>query len=140
MCSQRKIVCTTKVTFCFLWYRNMIHFQWSRFFVFNINQCIRFFLSDMFAHFLQSIIIYRWVVASYVFHLFLILTLSWSQYGNSTTDNKLFFFKKYRDKHCVKRVCILGFSSPYFPAFGLNTNQKNFEYGYLSRSKTNIHS
>ena len=40
--------------------------------------------------------------------------------------------------HCVKSVRIRSFSGPYFPAFGLNTDQKNFEYGQFSRSVSNI--
>ena len=52
--------------------------------------------------------------------------------------------------HCMKSVRIWSFSSPYFPAFGLNkrdteylsvfspnavnTDQKNSEYGQFSRS------
>ena len=31
--------------------------------------------------------------------------------------------------HCMKSVCIRSFSGRYFPAFGLNTDQKNSEYG-----------
>ena len=31
--------------------------------------------------------------------------------------------------HCVKIVGIRSFSGPYFPAFGLNRDQKNCEYG-----------
>ena len=37
-------------------------------------------------------------------------------------------------KHCVKSIHIWSFSGPYFPAFGLNTDQKNSEYGHFSRS------
>ena len=33
------------------------------------------------------------------------------------------------NEHCVKSVRILSFSGLYFPAFGLNTDQKNSEYG-----------
>ena len=33
------------------------------------------------------------------------------------------------DSHSVKNVGIRSFSGPYFPAFGLNTDQKNSEYG-----------
>ena len=36
--------------------------------------------------------------------------------------------------HCVKSVGIWSFSGPHFPALGLNTDQKNFKYGYFSRS------
>ena len=39
------------------------------------------------------------------------------------------------DKHYVKKVPIRSFSSPYFPAFELNTDQKNSEYGHFSRSE-----
>ena len=37
-------------------------------------------------------------------------------------------------EHYVKSVRIRSFSGPYFPAFGLNTDQKNAEYGNFSRS------
>ena len=36
--------------------------------------------------------------------------------------------------HCVKSIRIRGFSGPYFPAFGLNTDWKNSEYGHSLRS------
>ena len=35
--------------------------------------------------------------------------------------------------HCVKSVLIRSFSGPNFPEFGLNTDQKNSEYGHFSR-------
>ena len=35
--------------------------------------------------------------------------------------------------HCVNSVRIRSYSVPYYPAFGLNTDQKNLEYGHLSR-------
>ena len=35
--------------------------------------------------------------------------------------------------HFVKSVRIRCFSGPYFPAYKLNTNQKNSEYGHFSR-------
>ena len=38
--------------------------------------------------------------------------------------------------HCVKSVRIRSFSGPYFPAFGLNTNHKNSEYGHFLRGVT----
>ena len=38
-------------------------------------------------------------------------------------------------KHCVKSVGIRSFSGPYFPAFGLNTNQKNSECGHFLPSE-----
>ena len=43
-----------------------------------------------------------------------------------TTSNK------FRAMHWVKPIRILGFSSPYFAAFRLNTGQKNSEYGQFS--------
>ena len=61
-------------------------------------------------------------------------------------DNKSVMFK---ETHCVKSVHIRNFSSPYFPAFGLNTefqisqylvrmlentDQKNSKYGHFSGS------
>ena len=33
--------------------------------------------------------------------------------------------------HCVKSVRIRGYSGPYFPAFGLNMDQNNSEYGHF---------
>ena len=36
--------------------------------------------------------------------------------------------------HCEKSVRIRSFTYPYFPAFGLNTDQKNSEYGHFSHS------
>ena len=38
------------------------------------------------------------------------------------------------DLHCVKSVGIRIYSGPYFPAFGLNTDQNNSEYGRFLRS------
>ena len=35
--------------------------------------------------------------------------------------------------HCVKSVRILSYSGPYFPAFGLNTELNNSEYGPFLR-------
>ena len=32
------------------------------------------------------------------------------------------------------KVSVFGFSGPYLPAFGLNTDQKNSKYGHFSRS------
>ena len=34
---------------------------------------------------------------------------------------------------CAKAVRILSYSGPYIPAFGLNTDQNNFEYGHFFR-------
>ena len=42
-----------------------------------------------------------------------------------------------RNVHCVKSVRIWSYSGPYFPAFGLNTDQNNSEYGHFSRSDSN---
>ena len=36
--------------------------------------------------------------------------------------------------HYVKSVRIQSYSNPYFPAFGLNTDQANFEYRHFLRS------
>ena len=36
--------------------------------------------------------------------------------------------------HCVKSVGIQSYSSPYFPAFKLNADQNNSEYGHILRS------
>ena len=33
--------------------------------------------------------------------------------------------------HCIKSVCIWSCSGPYFPAFRLNKNQNNTEYGHF---------
>ena len=46
--------------------------------------------------------------------------------------------------HCMKNVCILSFSGPYFPAYELNTERygvyntdlKNSEYGHILRNAT----
>ena len=35
------------------------------------------------------------------------------------------------DKHCVKSVGIPSSSGPYFPAFGLNTDQNNSKWGHF---------
>ena len=37
-------------------------------------------------------------------------------------------------EHCIKGVRIRSFSGPYFPAFGLTTDQKNSEYEHFVRS------
>ena len=37
--------------------------------------------------------------------------------------------------HCVKSVRVRSYSGPYFPAFGLDTNQNNSEYGHFLRSE-----
>ena len=42
--------------------------------------------------------------------------------------------KYYSLCHCVKSVHIWSFFGSYFPAFGLNTVQKNSECGHFSRS------
>ena len=39
-------------------------------------------------------------------------------------------------KHCLKSVRIWSYSDPYFPAFGLNTDQNNFEYGHFLRTES----
>ena len=39
-------------------------------------------------------------------------------------------------EQCVKSVRIQSFSGPYFPAFGLNTNQENCKSGHFSRIGT----
>ena len=44
----------------------------------------------------------------------------------------------FRSPHCVRSVRIWSFSGPYFPAFGLNTDQKNSEYEHFSRSASNL--
>ena len=36
--------------------------------------------------------------------------------------------------HCMKSVRIRNYSGPSFPAFGLNTDQSNSEYGHFLRS------
>ena len=36
-----------------------------------------------------------------------------------------------KNKHFLKSVNIRSYSGPYFPAFGLNTNQNNSEYGHF---------
>ena len=63
-----------------------------------------------------------------------------SKWIEADTDNK--FFKKdhrtftrsdYRT-YCVKKIRIRSYSGPYFPGFGLNTDQNNSEYGHFLRS------
>ena len=39
--------------------------------------------------------------------------------------------------HCVNSVHIRSYSGPHFLAFGLNTDQNNFEYGHFLRSVGN---
>ena len=43
--------------------------------------------------------------------------------------NKFVYRRNCTELYCVKGVRIWSFSGPYFPAFGMNTNQKNSEYG-----------
>ena len=43
----------------------------------------------------------------------------------------------YRPCHCVKNNRVRSFFGLYFPAFGLNTDQKKSEYGHFSRIFTN---
>ena len=45
----------------------------------------------------------------------------------------------YGAVHCVKSVRIWSYSSPYFSAFGLNTDQNNSEYGHFLRSGKEFH-
>ena len=51
-------------------------------------------------------------------------------YGSSWV--LLIFYWKYH--YCVESTRIWSFSGLYFPAFGLNTDQKNSEYGHFSCS------
>ena len=37
-------------------------------------------------------------------------------------------------QHCMKSIRVRSFSGQYFPAFGLNMDQKNSEYEHFSRS------
>ena len=41
---------------------------------------------------------------------------------------------KCKNRHCVKSVRIRSYSGPYFPAFGINTDQNNFEYEHFLHS------
>ena len=50
----------------------------------------------------------------------------------------LFHFHEKCEK-CVKSACIWSYSGPHFPAFGLNTDQKNSEYGHFSGSAIYIY-
>ena len=45
----------------------------------------------------------------------------------------IFDFPVYQfdDQHCMKKDHIRSYSHPYFPAFGLNTDQSNSEYGHV---------
>ena len=53
---------------------------------------------------------------------------------NELQENQTLSFVSSHQMHCVKSMRIRSFFGPYFPAFGLNTDQKNFEYGHFSRS------
>ena len=47
----------------------------------------------------------------------------------------LFPYKPFEScLQCIKNVLIRSFSGPYFLSFGLNTDQKDSEYGYFPRS------
>ena len=43
--------------------------------------------------------------------------------------------KRLISNHCVKSIRIWSYSSPYFPALTLNTDQNNSEYGHILRSE-----
>ena len=53
---------------------------------------------------------------------------------DSTNINFSKVSSKVTRTHCVKSVRIRSFPGWYFPTFGLNTDQKNFEYERFSRS------
>ena len=68
------------------------------------------------------------------------------QYGTSCYSEQPYNRRSYstvllqyyimsEDQHCVKSVRIRSFSGPYFPAFGLHTDQKNSEYRHFSHSE-----
>ena len=61
---------------------------------------------------------------------FRIKAFDWFQYVIATMVNNG-FHRKYGRLYCVKSIRIRSFSDPYFPAFRLNTEQKNSEYGHL---------
>ena len=42
------------------------------------------------------------------------------------------------DPHCVKSVHIRSYSGPYFPAFGLNTDQNTSEHGHFLSIASNV--
>ena len=48
----------------------------------------------------------------------------------ATLMNK-YFVNITADLHCIKSIRTQSFSSPYFSAFGLSTDQKNAEYGHF---------
>ena len=52
-----------------------------------------------------------------------------------TADCLAFHFGQ---SHCVKIVRIQSYSGPYFPEFGLNTDQNNSKYGHFSRSSVEM--
>ena len=60
-------------------------------------------------------------------------------FSTSNDLAKLNFFLSFKwvyyKKHCVKKDRIRSYSGPYFPAFELNTDQNNSEYGHFSRSE-----
>ena len=51
-----------------------------------------------------------------------------------TYANVRMLIKELEMSHCVKSFRVRSFSGLYFPAFGLNTDQKNSEYGHFLRS------
>ena len=79
--------------------------------------------------------------------LFLLLTLNrymltgvfmtFSTLLFANTEQKIFefCFKNFFNKHCVKSVHIQSFSGRYSVRMWKNTDQKNSEYGHLSRSE-----
>ena len=58
---------------------------------------------------------------------------NWAE-GNKSSS----LVSEISDMHCVKSVRIRSYSSPYFPAFGLNTDQNNSKYGHFLRSDVYI--
>ena len=76
----------------------------------------------------QFLLTHFWSMFQFQILLFVIfLVFLWGVIGEHWTV----FIAEY---HCVKSVRIRSFSGLYFPTFGLNTDQKNFEYGHFSRS------
>ena len=73
-----------------------------------------------------------------IFSLIFVLNLLLSYSGISWNFSS-FSLGKDLSRHCVKNVRIKSYSSPYFPAFGLHTDQNNSECKlYIRLSKIRL--
>ena len=69
--------------------------------------------------------------------------MKWVKKGEAVWNLKLYLyfllpFAHFHPSHCVKRVRIRSFSGPYFPVFGLNTNQEICYFYYDSLSVVRV--